>query len=193
MWTAKKIHSRSHSRGRILGICHQFKIDDPGSDEGEAEIPDLTMQEPIGISMYDSLPSGSGNWHYDFPEPSSFLAPLHYRGLQELRNKSLALHHSYNSQILLSQRVMTDLKWWIDHGSQWRLWQILTSQPALTIESDASDLGWEQLVCPPRMWQEEFGVVRSGFFTSVASSSWQHGWVYNVMPRTWGIVTFIWR
>ena len=69
-------------------------------------------------------------------------APLHYRGLQELRNKSLALHHSYDSQILLSQRAMMDLKWWIDHGSQWRSRHILTSQPALTIESDASDMGW---------------------------------------------------
>ena len=69
-------------------------------------------------------------------------APLHYRGLQELRNESLDLHHSYDSQILLSQRAMTDLKWWIDHGSQWRAGQILISQPALTIESDASDLGW---------------------------------------------------
>ena len=69
-------------------------------------------------------------------------APLHYRGLQELRNKSLDLHHSYDSQILLSQRAMTDLKWWIDHGSQWRAGQIVISQPALTIESDASDLGW---------------------------------------------------
>ena len=69
-------------------------------------------------------------------------APLHYRGLQELRNESLDLHHSYDFQILLSQRVMTDLKWWIDHGSQWRAGQILISQPALTIESDASDLGW---------------------------------------------------
>ena len=109
-------------------------------------------------------------------------APLYYWVLQELRKESLGLYHSYNSQILLSQRVMTDLKWWIDHGSQWRSRQILTSQPALTIESDASNLG--QLACPLRMQQEVFGTVRSGFFTSIARRSWQHGWVSNVMPRT---------
>ena len=109
-------------------------------------------------------------------------APLYYWVLQELRKESLGLYHSYNSQILLSQRAMTDLKWWIDHGSQWRSRQILTSQPALTIELDTSDLG--QLACPLRMQQEVFGAVRSGFFTSIARRSWQHGWVSNVMPRT---------
>ena len=77
-------------------------------------------------------------------------APLHCRGLQELRNGSLDLHHSYDSQILLSQRAMTDLNWWIDHGNQWRAGQILTSQPALTIESDASDLGWGVTCLSPK-------------------------------------------
>ena len=102
-------------------------------------------------------------------------APLHYRGLQELRNESLALHHSYDSYILRSQRAMTDLKWWIDRGSQWRLRQNLTSQPALTIEWDASDLSWGAACLSPE------DAVRSGFFTSIAitKSSWQHDRVSN--------------
>ena len=83
----RKVNSRSHSRDRILGICHQFEIDDPGSDEGEAEIIDFTMQESIAVSTDNSPPSGSGDWHHDFPEPSSPSSTLALQGLTRAQKR----------------------------------------------------------------------------------------------------------
>jgi len=69
-------------------------------------------------------------------------APLNYRGLQELRNEGLSLHHSYDSQIYLTPRARTDLIWWIEQAGQWKSRPIRTSKPVMTLESDASNLGW---------------------------------------------------
>jgi len=69
-------------------------------------------------------------------------APLNYRGLQELRNEGLSLHHSYDSQIYLTPRARTNLIWWIEQAGQWKSRPIRTSKPVMTLESDASNLGW---------------------------------------------------
>ena len=69
-------------------------------------------------------------------------APLNYRGLQELRNEGLSLHHSYDSQIYLTPKARTDLIWWIEQAGQWKSRPIRTNKPVMTLESDASNLGW---------------------------------------------------
>ena len=87
--------------------------------------------------------------------------------------------------------AMMNLKWWIDHGSEWRSEQILTSQPALTIESRRVRPELECSLLVP--WGCDRGSLEhsgTGFSTLIASSSWQHGWSSSEMPRTW---QFIWR
>ena len=101
--------------------------------------------------------------------------PLYYWVLQELRKESLGLMQFSD----LAESESNDGSEVVDRSWESVEIEILTSQPGLTIESDASNLG--QLACPPRMQQEVFGAVRSGFFTSIARRSWQHGWVSNVM------------
>ena len=156
-------------------------MDDHGSDKEEAEIPDFTMQEPIAISVYNSSPSGSGDWHHDFPEPSSYSSTLVLLGLTRAQ-KGISGPPPLIQFSDLDESESDDGSEVVDRSWETVEIEILTSQPALTIESDASNLG--QLACPLRMQQKVFGAVKSGFFISIASRSWQHGWVSNVMRRT---------
>ena len=74
--------------------------------------------------------------------PAVLPAPLHYRALQVLKNTALDRHHSYFAQITLTQEVKQDLIWWRTYLKQWRSQNILPKKALLTLESDASDLGW---------------------------------------------------
>ena len=146
----REICSKPHTRNRILGVHHQFKIDDSGSNKGEAEIPDFTMQEPAPISSNDISASRSDYRYHDLPDPSSPPGTPTLQGPTRAQKRSSGLHHSYDTRIPLSQRAKMDLRWWINHVSQWRSRQILTSQLAMIIESDASDLGWGAVCLSPK-------------------------------------------
>ena len=74
--------------------------------------------------------------------PAVLPAPLHYRALQQLKNAALDRHHSYFTQIIQTQEAKQDLIWWRTHLKQLKCQSILRKKPLLTLESDASDLGW---------------------------------------------------
>ena len=74
--------------------------------------------------------------------PAVLPAPLHYQALQELKNTALDHHHSYFAQITLTQEAKQDLMWWRTYLRQWKSRSILPKRAFLTLESDASDLGW---------------------------------------------------
>lgn len=84
-------------------------------------------------------------------KPAILPAPLHYRGLQELKNDSLNLHHSYDSMVPLSSKAKTDLEWWMEKSFVWNSKPILPAQPSLTLESDASNHGWGATQVEPRV------------------------------------------
>ena len=69
-------------------------------------------------------------------------APLHYRALQWLKNRSLSLHHSYEWKVTLDQGSQQDLSWWIAHLGTNNGRSIHQPVPHLEIESDASNGGW---------------------------------------------------
>ena len=71
-----------------------------------------------------------------------FPAPLHYRHIQAVKKRSLALHWGYESQVCWTAEALEELKWWRDHLSAWNGRAILQSPPQLTIETDASTMGW---------------------------------------------------
>ena len=47
--------------------------------------------------------------------PAILPAPLHYRGLQRLRNHLLSRRRNYNACSILTPEAITDLDWWISH------------------------------------------------------------------------------
>ena len=69
-------------------------------------------------------------------------APLFYRGLQGLKNAAFKSSQSYDTEITLSPEARQDAMWWTNEVRKWNGKSILTPAPDLTIESDASLLGW---------------------------------------------------
>lgn len=70
-------------------------------------------------------------------------APLFYRSLQ--RDLSRALEYgnqAYDVNCALSKESRRELQWWITHLEQWNGKSLLTRQPDVIIESDASLRGW---------------------------------------------------
>lgn len=74
-------------------------------------------------------------------------APLHYRGLQFLRNEALDRRLSYESSIALSKEAIEDLEWWCSNLKQWNGHMIQQPSPQVFLETDASDFGWG-VACP---------------------------------------------
>ena len=71
-----------------------------------------------------------------------FPAPLHYRHIQAVKKRSLTLHGGYESQVCWTEEALEELKWWKDHLTAWNGRAILGTPPQLTIETDASTMGW---------------------------------------------------
>ena len=95
------------------------------------ENPDITIRELARL-----LGKLSASIQAVFP------APLHYRHIQAVKKRSLALHGGYESQVYWTAEALEELKWWRDHLSAWNGRAILQSPPQLTIETDASTKGW---------------------------------------------------
>ena len=72
-------------------------------------------------------------------------APLYYRSLQQLKNMAFRSDQSFETQVDLNPEAQEELRWWIEEISQWNGRAIQMSPPNLTIESDASLLGWGAL------------------------------------------------
>jgi len=74
--------------------------------------------------------------------PAIFQAPLRYRNLQRLKICTLRRSQSYETRVILDQDALTELEWWITTMPSQNGRSILTQEPDLTMESDASLLGW---------------------------------------------------
>ena len=69
-------------------------------------------------------------------------APLCYRNLQRVRNLAYARAQSYEAVVALDTPAKEELRWWNQFMEDWNGKAILAPKPQLTIESDASLLGW---------------------------------------------------
>jgi hypothetical protein len=74
--------------------------------------------------------------------PVTMLAVLHYRELQELNIRQLKAAQSFETMVLLNDKVKAELQWWIAMLNRWNGRPILPLTPDLVIETDASVLGW---------------------------------------------------
>lgn len=71
-------------------------------------------------------------------------APLFYRHLQECLRRSLQKgeDQDYSQSCPLSVQAKEELEWWVEHLQDWDGRSILRPEPDLTIETDASTIGW---------------------------------------------------
>ena len=69
-------------------------------------------------------------------------APLHYWGIQHLKNSNTLPQVVNNVDIPLDPHALEDLRWWVDNLSLANGRPIRNSLPHLMIQSDASNSGW---------------------------------------------------
>jgi len=69
-------------------------------------------------------------------------APLYTRHLQHQMIQSQRSRSSLHGNITLSQASLNEAHWWIHHLQKWNGRDIIQPPPDLTIQSDASLLGW---------------------------------------------------
>ena len=69
-------------------------------------------------------------------------APICYRSLQRQRNAAFAIYQSFETQVQLNQASLEELQWWIKQLPQWNGRSIPSPLPDITVETDASLLGW---------------------------------------------------
>lgn len=74
--------------------------------------------------------------------PAVHTAPLWYRELQRLKNKALQSSQSFEATVVLSQEALLELGWWSNGRNLLNGKAIRTQEPDMTIETDASMLGW---------------------------------------------------
>ena len=69
-------------------------------------------------------------------------APLCYCNLQRVKNLAYARTQSYEAVVPLDTLAQEELQWWCEFVKNWNGKAILAPRPQMTIESDASQLGW---------------------------------------------------
>lgn len=70
-------------------------------------------------------------------------APLYYRALQFLKNRAFQHSQSFKGQVPLNQEALEDLSWWLEQMRRWNSRQLKVVTLNLSIEMDASLLGWD--------------------------------------------------
>ena len=74
--------------------------------------------------------------------PAIHQAPLWYRGLQRLKNQTLQVSQSFETTVTVNQEAALDLDWWSIRTNLLTGKKIQSREPDMTIETDASMLGW---------------------------------------------------
>ncbi|XP_070554658.1 uncharacterized protein [Ptychodera flava] len=69
-------------------------------------------------------------------------APLQCRFLQMAKTKALINQNSYEAKVTLTSGCKEELQWWIEHLRDNNGKTLITPFPDMTIESDASLMGW---------------------------------------------------
>ena len=64
------------------------------------------------------------------------------REWQMYKTKCLIRDQNYKNKISLSQECNSEINWWIQQFDIWNGKQIITGEPDLVLETDASKIGW---------------------------------------------------
>ena len=95
-------------------------------------------------------------------------APLYYRALQRVKNTAFKASQSFDVQVELSAEAQEELKWWIGCLSSWNGRALIMGPPEMTVESDASLLGWGAL-----SGSSATRILKRGSCTSTFWKHWQ--------------------
>ena len=71
-----------------------------------------------------------------------YMAPLYYKNLQGCLQEALQETQDYTTPVILTGEAREELEWWKDHFSQWNGRSLISHSSTLTIETDASEIGW---------------------------------------------------
>ena len=74
--------------------------------------------------------------------PAIYQAPLWYRELQCLKNQAIQESLSFDQPVLLNPEAQLELQWWSTRLAQANGKSVLTQEPDLVVETDASLQGW---------------------------------------------------
>ena len=74
--------------------------------------------------------------------PAVFPAPLWYRELQRLKNQAMQKSQSFEGLVTLIQEALLELEWWSTKRNLVNGKSLLTLDPDMIVETDASMLGW---------------------------------------------------
>ena len=69
-------------------------------------------------------------------------APLDYRHLQLLKTRALLSNNNFLTRVTLTEDCLTELCWWIGHLRQWIRRALLSPDPDMIVQIDASKKGW---------------------------------------------------
>ena len=101
-----------------------------------------SLQEDQGEGIYISERIGQINWQDDSNPAAIFPAPLWYRELQHLKNQTYQRSQSFETTMTLNQEALLELDWWSIRRNLMDGKSVSTQEPDLTMETDASMLGW---------------------------------------------------
>jgi len=79
--------------------------------------------------------------HLTFTIQAVFSRPLHFRHLQNEKNRALAHSQTYDSSTALSPQAKEELVWWRDNLEAWNGKALVLSSPDLVIERGISRQG----------------------------------------------------
>ena len=91
--------------------------------------------------------------------PAVSVAPLHYRGLQRLRQRALQNSQgNYDHKILVDQEAEADLLWWVEHVRGSNSHPVVHPSADMVLTKDASKSGWgatDQESSTEGMWTQD--------------------------------------
>ena len=75
--------------------------------------------------------------------PAILEAPVHYQALQQLKHLAVGpRENNFDRSIVISHKAQQNIFWWIHNLSTSLSHPILIPSPSITLETDASTLGW---------------------------------------------------
>ena len=131
-----KIPTKSYTVNRVSGFPYKFSYTKHQPPVGQSKKYQKRVSESCGKSRHHDKRASSAPGEIKCFNPAVFPAPLHYRHIQAVKKRSLALHGGYESQVCWTTEALEELKWWRDHLSAWNGPESNFTEPSSTDNRD---------------------------------------------------------
>ena len=137
-----KIPAKLYTVNRVSGFPYKFSYAKHQPSLGQSKEYQKLMSESSGKSRHHDKRASSTSREIKCFDPGSVLSTLlislHPSSQKAQSNSSWG----YESPVYWTEEALEELKLWRDHLSAWNGRAILRTPPHLTIETDASTMGW---------------------------------------------------